>query len=422
MKKQKIKHFTVFEHQTLKVGINGLTKDQLESLVKYSGEGIPYYTPVYNGVKFNEYVGVIQIDGIIIEVLPKADKISGTKNSWRTLLIGMLRTVGIVNAHAPTSSSLCLKNNSVLEFYFEMFIKETEYLVHRGLVKKYRKKEGNSLALKGSLIFGKHIQKNLVHQERFYVRHTTYDKEHLLHQILYETLLVLKNINNHTELNSRICNLLLSFPEQKRLKTTESTFNKIVYNRKTEVYKNAIDIARLILLNYHPDLSRGHNDVLALMFDMNALWEKFIYVTLRGKLKNFKVRDQVKKRFWKRKYKSSSLIPDIVLEGALNNNIVLDTKWKNLYGQNPSPDDLRQLFAYSHYFDARRVALVYPGDDQIIVGTYTEPINLRNTSNLKRECGIIQISTKDKSGNQLDLKSWQKNIIKQISEYINIEE
>lgn len=406
-------HITVFEHEILKVGTKGFTENKFESLIKFYGVGVPYFTLVYKGVKFNEYVGVIQIDGLIIEVLPKADKAHGNEAIWRNLLIGMLRKAGIIHAHAPSSSNLSLKYNSILEFYFEMFIKEVEYLVHKGLVKKYRRKDGNKLALKGSIQFGKHIQKNLVHKERFFVRHTAYDKEHLLHQIINETLYVLRSINRDTNLKSRIENLILYFPEQKRFKATESVFPQISYNRKTESYKGAIDIAKLILLNYHPDLTRGHNNVLALMFDMNFIWEKFVYITLRGNIQNYIVKDQVKKLFWKCNKTKVNMVPDIVLYGE--SNLVLDTKWKNLYGCKPSPDDLRQLYAYSNYFSAHKVALIYPGEENDIIGKYVEP----NSFDQHRYCGVIQISLKNENVLVDNIKLLQGNIINSVKKFIN---
>lgn len=412
-------HFTVFEHQSLweHKGEQQLKPKQLKALQvfheekKFSEKGnTAFYDLVNKGIRFKEYVGVIQVGDLTIEVLPKADKYTD-KSEWQKILIGMLRAVGAFNIHTPSSSSLNIKTNFILDLYFELFLKEVEYLVHQGLIKKYRKQESNSFALKGSLKFAKHIQKNLVHQERFYVKHTVYDKTHQLHQILYKTLLLLKRINKNVQLNSRIGSLLLDFPEMNDISVTEATFEKIVLNRKTEGYKNALEISKLLLLNYHPDLSTGKNNVLALLFDMNLLWEQFVYVSLRKHLPSgMTIKGQDTKKFWKPEEGQNSMMkPDIVIykEGG---NIVLDTKWKNVGNSNPKPDDLRQLYVYHEYFGAEKVALVYPGTNEINEGTYYK----KDKNEVgDKQCAVIQIPTNK------NITNWQKKIGELIFGWIN---
>ena len=416
------KYFTVFEHQTIKLNqqIDGVYFDanSLKALQSFYGEkGVPYFSLIHNGVRFNEYVGVIQVGDLIIEVLPKADNTSvgnNEKKKWRDILIDMLFVVGVFDIHAPSSSTLKLKSNSILDLYFELFIIEVEYLLHNGLVKQYRKKEGNVNALKGNLQFAKHIQQNLTHQERFYVRHSTYDVEHKLHFILYKTIRLLKQINTNASLHSRIGALLLHFPEMPDLKVTDATFEKLVFTRKNQSYKKSIDIAKLILLQYHPDVSKGRNNVLALMFDMNKLWEQFVYVSLRKhKDPSTTITAQTSKFFWKpEKGYRSQIRPDIVINKGKTDCVVLDTKWKNLNGYNPSPDDLRQMYVYHEYYGAKKVALVYPGTKSIKSnGIYLDP----NTSyEIDKECSIITLSVEPV------IKVWQQNIYNHFEKWLNL--
>ncbi|MBC5631882.1 restriction endonuclease [Parabacteroides sp. N37] len=410
-------HITVFEHETLRSdrGEKRLSQKQLGVLQTFYGEdGVPYYSLVHHGVKFNEYVGVIQIGKTIIEVLPKADK-SGDENTWRNVLISMLRAVGVIDIHAPSSSDLQLRANSVLDLYFELFVKELEYLLHRGLVKKYRKTEGNLSILKGTIHFAKHINQNIVHQERFYVKHYTYDKQHDIHAILYKTLKLLKNIHTHTELNSRIGTLLLDFPELYDVKVTKTLFERISLDRKTEPYRKALEISRLLLLNYHPDVRKGDDNVLALMFDMNALWEQFVYVSIRKfKDKETTIAAQSIKNFWKPNTGHRSRIrPDIVLNKGTEKCVVLDTKWKNLNGHNPVHEDLRQMFVYMKYFGAKKVALVYPGIDcSYRTGKYYEYDTYNPNELSENECGVISI------GVDVNVKRWQMMISDSINKLL----
>ena len=398
---------TVFEFDSLYLdrGEKKLTPDQFKALLLYNPNNkLPYYRLLHKGVQFREYVGVIQIGKTVIEVLPKADKYS--KDDWRKILINVLKVVNSFEVKDTSSSSLKIKPNSVLDLYFEKFINEVEYLYHNGLIKKYRKAEGNLYSLKGNLLFGKHIQKNLTHQERFYVKYNSYDIVHTLHIIIYKAIKILKQINTNVDLESKIGALELLFPEMPDIKVSERLFDKIVYNRKTIIYKNAIEIAKLLLLRYHPDLISGRNYVLALMFDMNLLWEKFVYISLRKKLEGHKVTAQTRKTFWipDKGYKST-IRADILIKNG-DNTIVLDTKWKNINGRNPSSEDLKQMFVYHKYYNAKKVALVYPGNWGSVQGVY-------DYMSEKNNCSLIALNVEDK------IKIWQESISKKIGEWIN---
>jgi 5-methylcytosine-specific restriction enzyme subunit McrC len=150
-------------------------------------ERTPFFELIPNGVRFKQCVGAIQVGNTTIEVLPKAGK-EGNEESWQGVLLDMLKACHLLTAKETGTAQLRLRSNSVLDLYFELFIQEVEDLFHQGLIKKYRTRQGQQKALRGSLVFSQHLRKNIVHKERFYTRHSTYDRNHLLHQILIEAL------------------------------------------------------------------------------------------------------------------------------------------------------------------------------------------------------------------------------------------
>ncbi len=415
------KSIVVFEHQRLWThkGKQCLSEDQLKTLQAFYGEkGVPYYSLIHRGVKFCEYVGVLQIGDLTIEILPKTERNASeeAKETWRKRLIDMLQSVGLIKVTASQSADLEIKPNAILELYFQMFVEEVEYLMRRGLIKKYRKKEGNITALKGQLKFAQHIQHNYIHQERFFVKHSTYDKEHQIHQILLKTLSLLQRINKYQQLHSRIGRLLLNFPEVADINVQAYTFQKINYNRKNEHYSQALQIAELILLNHHPDIIRGQNDVLALLFDMNALWERFVYQSLQIQTRKNQATDIIKSQltqnFWKYTANQSRALymqADIVINPNTTDCIVLDTKWKNIGNGKPSHSDVRQLYAYLKYYKAKKVALIYPGtENSIKTGKYY----IEQSKELgDLECAVIQLAPED------TIEQWQEAIFKKINKW-----
>ena len=187
MKKQLIQ---VFEHQKLRIGKKykevAFTQSHFDALVRYNEQyDNRYFTPIHKGIKFSHYVGVIQVGQLTIEILPKTDKVEGNYAKWHTGLIGMLKICRYLKLESSTEANLKLQQATLLDLYIYTFLNEVELLLHKGLVKKYRLVQENKSVLSGSLQFQKHIIKNLVHKERFYIQHQTYDKIHLLLSLIH---------------------------------------------------------------------------------------------------------------------------------------------------------------------------------------------------------------------------------------------
>ena len=399
---------TVFEHEAIHTTDNGkgkLTPNQLEALQKFSGdEGVPYFNLIHNGVKFCSYVGVLKVGQLNIEVLPKIDKKSDeNKDHWKNLLIDMLKKVGMLDVSVSSETNLKIKKNSILDLYIEAFLVQVDKLIRQGLIKKYRKNEANCTALKGKIVFSKHILKNITHKERFYVKYTVYDRQHVLNQILYKTLQVIQNIATTSILQSQIGTMLLSFPEMPYIRASENLFSNVVYNRKNESYRQALLISRMLLLNYHPDINLGSNHIVALMFDMNLLWEKFVYVSLRRHFKEGKVESQRKKTYYMLNDKRVvNLKPDVVI---IKNGCryVLDTKWKLPNNNKPGYSDLQQMYAYTKYFQSDHTILCFPGNrDEFITGSFFNEVE----GGIIYPCSILRIAL----DSSLPVYKWQKNI------------
>lgn len=419
----------VFEYEKLFVN-DQFTEDHLDALAKYNEEhGGAFFKLGYKSVQFQQYVGVIQVGDLTIEILPKVGKTSATKEEkakWQKILLDILQQCNWMTVHANEKAYLQFKHNSILEAYLELFIRECEYLLQLGLIKKYRQTEGNKNALKGKLIFGKNIQYNAVHQERFYTRHQTYDKNNIYNQILFKTLNTIPKITNNPFLNDRLYNLLFSFPELDNIQVTSTTFSNLVLDRKTNVYEDAISIAAMILLNYRPDIQNGQNNVLAILFDMNDLWEEYVYRQLIRFCNNsIRIEPQVYKRIWERENNrkvSKGVKPDIVLHQNLR-TLIIDTKWKLPDDDIPNDADLKQMFMYNEYWDNANAILFYPkdlGETTIDPGVFLAGGRVTNAqNNTRHKCGVLKASvlSAENSNNApiLDLEFGSK-ILKKLAE------
>lgn len=360
---QNKKFIQVFEYQKLRYDESGaFRKHHFDAMVKFNElHQNKYFTIIHQGIRFGSYVGVIQIGGLTIEILPKADNNENAdKNLWQNVLLNMLKVCKKIQIESFSETQLKKRYHSILDIYFELYLTEVERLVKKGLIKKYRKNKSNQNALKGKLLFAQNILQNIVHKERFYCEHQVYDKNHLLHKVLYKGLLVLKTFVNDS-LKDKLNRLLFEFEGIENINIQKKHFDKIIIDRKNNDYHKAIDIAKIIILNYSPSLNYGNENLLTLLFDMNALWEEYIFRILqKHKTEDMEVSFQNSDKFWENK----RIRPDIVLK-TKDETFVIDTKWKIIEANNPSDDDLKQMFVYNLHWKAEKTLLLYPKTNQI---------------------------------------------------------
>lgn len=398
------KFIQVFEYQKLRYDDSGIfRKHHFDAMVKFNElQQNKYFTIIHKGIRFGNYVGVIQIGGLTIEILPKADNNENAdKNLWQNILLNMLKVCKHIQVESISETQLKKRYHSILDVYFELYLNEVERLVKKGMIKKYRKNQSNQNALKGKLLFAQNIQQNLAHKERFYCEHQVYDKNHLLHQILYKGLLVLKTFVNDS-LKDKLNRLLFEFQDFENINIQKKHFDKIIIDRKNHDYQKAIDVAKIIILNYSPSLNYGNDNLLTLLFDMNTLWEEYIFRILqKHKTDEIEVSFQNSDKFWENK----RIRPDIVLKTEYE-TFVIDTKWKIIEANNPSDDDLKQMFVYNLHWEAEKTLLLYPKTNQIDsdFGTF-------HFDNLGKKCklGFVDIT------NELTIKN-SKIVAKEIFE------
>lgn len=356
-----------------------------------------YFEAIRHGVKFKNYVGVIQIGGTTIEILPKADKLNtnseNEKENWHRILLKMLAHCKKIKVNAVSEASLRKRYQSLLDLYFELYLNEVSQLLQKGLIKKYNQKTGNILALKGRLDFAKNIQQNVIQQERFYTTHQVYDYNHLVNQVLFKALKVLKTITYNTYLIDGVNRLLSCFPEINEIEINTSHFDRITSNRKTEPYNEALKIAKMIILNYSPDIKGGDENMLALLFDMNKLWEEYVFrMLLKVEDTSLKVSFQNREKFWEHK----EIKPDIVITktDVIDNEIketkyIIDTKWKVKERAEPDDDDLKQMYVYNMYWESEKCMLLYP-TTKVMTTTFGKFHKGRSSDNLCK-LGFVKV-------------------------------
>jgi 5-methylcytosine-specific restriction enzyme subunit McrC len=332
-----------------------------------------------NRVKANQYVGVVQINNSIIQVLPKIltknDKEDIDKEEKSFIiknLLYMLSYTKKINIKETEVSKLDEVDN-LFEIIIYLFAKNLLELLKKDLVKNYNVKEENLNFLKGKLQIKNHIKKNIFNKAKFFCEYDDFSEDILLNQIFKATVdkvIRFTNSNNNFKLLS-YCDLILSGVRRKWI--TYNMTNHVVFNRLNEQYRDCFNLAKLLLFGNSTNISSKSFDSFSLMFDMNDLFEEFIYEFLRRNkdwfgIKNMQCEKPRKKIF--SKPDKFTLKPDITINCDSNNNceLIIDTKYKKLINDESKNYDVKsgdvyQMFAYSKYYECGDIILLYPQYD-----------------------------------------------------------
>lgn len=352
---------SVFEYEKLRIGERGFKYVHYERLLKWNeANGFKYFSAGPNSITFAQYVGVIQVGDLVIQVLPKADR-QGTTGKWQKALIEMLSLVHHLPLTSTTESHLHKRHSSILDFFFDLFVSDVQGLVRRGLVKQYHRITSNQLALKGRINWPGHLRENLIRKERFHVAHQVYDTDHILHALLKRALSIVQDTALDPLIASRAQDIQWVFEDVQDRSLTAAALKRIHLGRKAQAYARAVQLAKMIVLDHAPDIKGGQTRLLGLMFEMNVLYERVVLKLLQQAVRNHPVVTITGTRnstvFWARQ----TIRPDIIIRQHGVPYHIVDTKWKLPKAGKPDPHDLKQMYAYNLQYKTRHSTLLYPG-------------------------------------------------------------
>lgn len=339
--------------------------DDIENFIlKNSDENAPFLRIASgSGGKFiqaRNYVGVLQTkSGLTIEILPKiADKNDAERS--KAVLIKMLKSLNNFPFKSSNLANLKTQNLPLLEIFVSMFLCELEALVKKGIKSDYVTLEDNLKFLKGKLNINEQIKRNSIHKERFYVEYSEFLSDIKINQIIKTTLKFLYKKSNSSKNQQKIRELLFIFDEVSTCGDYKNFFTNYTINRQAKHYEQALLWCKIFLLGDAFTPHKGDDLALALLFDMNKLFESYVGNFIKKKLPGTSL--QHSEKHLVEDPKSFRLRPDIFLE----DKFIADTKWKIIKSRDDiSQADLYQLYAYGKKYNCGKLYLIYPKIDGI---------------------------------------------------------
>lgn len=356
----------VLEHQKIHIRKN---RDLNKLQISYSDAEIIKAVDQKNGFIFkwgNDYVipqqwvGLISCKDFSIEIFPKISDINEAEKSCE-ILYKMLEVVYDVPIKNGINAKAKLIQNGLIEIFITNYIEYVKKYIQSGPILDYKKNIKNLKAVKGNIIFSAQINHNAINLTKFMCKYSKMDMDNKYNQIIKLTLVKMKNLSRNNMNKKMIQELLQAFDSVKL--NTNLDYKNIYVDKTHYRLKDIITLSQLFLDNYSVSLTYGNYNIVSLLFDMNKLFEKYIYTQLK-KIYKQNICYQYSKEFllkdMKTGIKKVNLKPDMYLK-LENFNIVIDTKWKRIDNATIKESDAYQMNAYlSVLNNTKKCIVIYP--------------------------------------------------------------
>lgn len=391
-------------------GKNEISISEYKNLCVYLKKNIGNKSIVYdyNKIKFINYVGIIKINNLIIEILPKIS-LSNDMIKDREILVFMLSKCNKLSVDINELLNSNILNNSLLDILAKVFSKKLLNELQKGLYREYVSKEEALSTIKGKILISKSIKENTINKNKMNCKYDEFTEDNLFNAILKRAISVIlfsiKNDDVKKELNI-INNVLNDISD---IYIPNNIILNYKLNRMNNRFLECFTLAKLILLNSSMDKSLGKENGFSILFEMNYLYEEYIAVLLKEICSdtNINVNDQEKSKYllWNtlKERNEIALKPDIVIYKDNKPKIIIDTKWKSatidgkeVYTQG----DIYQMYAYiTTYEECQQCILLYPKTNENI--KHSEWILNDDIRNKKILIYEINLENYEKTKNEL---------------------
>lgn len=327
-------------------------------------------------VKSSHYVGVIKYKNIQFEILPKllgwTDNGDETRRQILKNLLYMLSYTKQLDIKDNEVANITSCPNPFIETLIRVFADRLFDALKRFVPKNYEICEENMSAFKGKLKIAENIRYNLANKARFFCEFDSFTEDTELNQLFLYVATRLQSMSQDAY-NKKILKFIINIYSDISFKCfTEHDLKRIRLNRLQQVFAQPFNLAKMFLEHSSVDISKHQFDNIALIWDMNILFEEFVFEFLkqnREALDIYDVTYQKGRRLLKSKdnqhYYANTFVDIFIIKEKNQPGIVLDTKYKLKSGECGDFDntDIFQVVTYCKLHDSNNAVLLYPATD-----------------------------------------------------------
>lgn len=320
-----------------------------------------------HGIIAKSWVGVIKYKKHQFQILPKLICDNGNTENILKNLIFMLSYTKKLDIRTSDTAKLSNSKNPFIEILIREYAKSLFECLKRITPKKYVREEDNLNYLKGKIKFTENIRYNCVNQSKFYCEYDEFSENNILNQLFLFVSTCLYNISNDSYNKKTLKFIINYYSDIKLVRFNRFTAEKINLSRNQKLFKKPFNLAKMFIEKTSVDLSKNKFENITLIWDMNKLFEEFVFEIMKkfeGELGCKLVAQKGRRLLKNDTSKKRNTFVDIMVEkgdGDELERIVLDTKYKKFVSSDDfSNTDVFQVSTYCLLHNAYHAILLYP--------------------------------------------------------------
>jgi 5-methylcytosine-specific restriction enzyme subunit McrC len=282
-----------------------------------------------------------------------------------------------------------------LQLLADLFLKETDHLMKRGLMRGYHEQQEDTNQLSGTILFEKSINHLIAKRPSLICEKDQYDEDILVNQILKVTLLTLFRTNRLlNEAKTQIYQHVSSLQNVSTIALTRRHFFTVRLDRNNKHYQQMLLLARFIYEWMNLSEQKGSDHLMDVLNDdrqMQVIFEKFILNFYQYEQQIYVAKSERLK--WQMQGETVALLPEMItditlIDKASNDKIIMDAKYyADIFLKSFGADKIRsghlyQLYAYLNHGSGNKITrgiLVYPTNGVKVDEVYRLNIQVGST-------------------------------------------
>jgi 5-methylcytosine-specific restriction enzyme subunit McrC len=319
-----------------------------------------------NQIKAAQHVGMVVAGEARLEILPKIEGL-GIGETRRVLIqmIGIARDVPVRDGEITGHD---YQDRDLLELLIGLFARRLQEQVRAGLSRAYDRHEDDISRLRGKMDVTRQFTTLAASPQKLACQYDEFTADIGLNRLLLCAVGFLRRRSVRSDTQRLLNEIAAHFEDVQSVSASDVLTRVLAFNRFDRRWEISATLAKLLLSSVYQTVHGGKRDGVALLFDMNLLFEAYV-ASLDRKVcapLGYKVSTQGPQRCLARNEAGRSVFhtkPDLHVERD-GDVVVLDTKWKHIDPRRPNFDvaqaDAYQMHGYAHVYDSRATILLYP--------------------------------------------------------------